>query len=203
MAKSRFLTKFPVSVNEQKYARENTINGEIKKFKTTISKRFESHYGFFSIDPANNVNFIITLRDKRNQKTYYLRIAKQHIYDSLLTFLQYRPIRREGRCTEQLYCQSERLHKLERHNGELYNSSITEVRERFDTVKTELGNAITDSPSPVSKRTAELQYNRLIEAQWKMELLSLINQSEKRLKEIKLSDIEEYEKKFPHVSSLN
>ncbi len=196
MVHERYLTKFPVVVREQKHERENSINGHKTKYESTQSKRFSSHFGFFSIDKGNNVDFVITLKDSRNRRNIYLNIAKQHLYDSLLMFLQYRPIQRASSRTEQLYCKSERLHKLMDHNSEMYNSTITEVRERFDNAKKELGNIIVDSPGPVSKRTAELQLNRLLETQWKMELLSMINESEKKIKEIKIFDIEKHEQKI-------
>lgn len=195
MVYERYLTKFPVVVKEQKHERVNSINGNKKQFKSTPSRQFASHFGFFSIDKGNNVDFVITLKDLRNKKNYYLVIAKQHIYDSLLTFLQYRPIRRAASRTEQLYCKSERLHKLMDHNGDMYNSSITNAKEQFDNAKKELGDIIVDSPNPISKRTAELQLDRLLGMQWKMELLSMINESKKTIKEIKISDIEKYEKK--------
>ena len=188
-----YICKFPASIKEQRHSHTNRYNGAVKKYKTTRSKLFASHYGFLSIDKGNNVSFTITLNDIKNGRNIYINIAKQHLYDGLLTFLQYRPIRRADSRTKQFYCRSERLHKLEGHNGEMCQSSIAEVRERYDTAKKELGDVIVDSPSPVSKRTAELQFNRLIEAQWKMELLEVIRQSEKKIKEINISDIEENE----------
>ena len=47
------------------------------------------------------------------------------------------------------------------------------------------------------KRRAELQLNRLLEQQWKMELLGSIDQSEQVLKKISISEIESKTKKIP------
>ena len=184
---SNFLTKFPIKISQKKYNEINRINGNERKYEYTKCTDFTKTYGYFSIEKNGHVDFIIKLNDNNKRITYTIVIAKQHLYDSLLLFLQYRPVKRLKERTENFYTK----HKISiTSNNDLYNDSIQNVKQQYDIAKTELKNIIDDSPDKVRKRTAELQLNRLLEQQWKMDLLSEIHKSQKTIKEISISNIE-------------
>lgn len=172
-----FLSKFPVAIREKKHSKINSINGKIKHFKDKQSFKFKSRYGYFAINSKGNVDFIIVLVDKENKINYKIKIAKQHIYDSLMLFLEYRPIERKTKRNKEFY-----IH----NNNKLYNidddfDKLTppEILERYNNVKNSLVSLIKDNSNDNRKRTAELQLERLIEQNWKMELLYEIYKSEK------------------------
>ena len=191
----KFLTKFPIVVSEKRHDRVNAINGEKKQYKEHICRQFTSRYGYFAVDRANNVNFMITLVDLKKGKNIIVKISKQHVYDSLLLFLQHRPIKKSKKQTEQLYIKDNK--KLVYDNNKLYNDTIENIKKRYYDIKNDLEGFIADTPNENMKRRAELQLNRLLEQQWKMELLGSIDQSEQVLKKISISEIESKTKKIP------
>lgn len=171
-----FLTKFSLSIREKQHSKINNINGNIKHFKDKISHRFKTNYGYFALDKKGNVVFTIVLVDKKEKKNYTIKIAKSHIYDSLLLFLQYRPIRRTVKSNKEFYVHnSNNLHNIDDDFSKL---TPPEILERYKNAKSGLEPLIKDESNDIRKRTSELQLNRLIEQQWKIEFLYEIYQSE-------------------------
>lgn len=179
MTNPKYLTKFPIGIRKKKHDRANSITGEVKHFNETNCYDFISKYGYFAIDHKNNVTFTISLVDRERKCTYNIKIAKQYLYDSLLLNLQYRPIVRKGSRTEKFYA-----HKhIKTILAEIQMNDLTplQIKERYLRVKDGLEEYIKITPDDTYKRTAELQLERLISQQWKMELLNDIYIGEKVL----------------------
>lgn len=176
-----FLTKFPISIREKKHSKVHSEKGTIKHYEEKPSRKFDSRYGYFAVDKAGSVRFIIILVDKDNKINYKINIAKQHIYDSLLLFLQYRPIQRASKANKEFFVHKNI--KLDDIYGEFSKLTPFQIRKRFEKAKTGLNDIINDESNEVRKRTAELQLKRLLDQNWKMELIYDIYLSEKLVDE--------------------
>lgn len=167
-----FLTKFPVSITEKKHSIENPRTGNTIHYDSEISHAFATKYGYFDVDRKNNVTFIITLVDRTNEINYTIKVAKQYIYDSLMLFLQYRPVERKPWRTKNFYVHNNIGPLIP--EAEMNKLTPPEIKERYMLAKGKLENFINDTPDETRKRTAELQLERMIIQQWKMELLHSI-----------------------------
>ena len=97
----------------------------------------------------------------------------------------HRPIRRDPSRNKNFYTHNNLPVLID--EAERNKLTVGDIKERFLTVKKEIAGFIDDSPTETKKRTAELQLERLIEQEWKINLLSEIAESEKIIKNLKIT----------------
>lgn len=171
------LCKFPISVRQKRHATVNRINGHVTHYETTPSYDFYTKYGYLLVDRGNNVNFVITLNNKTEGKTYIVRIAKEYLYDSIMLSLQHGSIKRNAKRKMFVHKNIKSLDKIK----ELNNLSPDEIINRFKLVKEEVDKIVPDTSNPTRQRAAEIQSIKLLEQNWKADWFREIINSERLL----------------------
>ena len=176
-----YLTKFPISISQKQHNELNPRTGETIYYKSEPCHDFITKYGYFDVDKGGNITFIITLVSIKNEISYTIKIAKQHIYDSLMINLMYKPIRREIERTKNFYVHKsiEGLIDLKEDNKLLPN----EIVKKFIQAKEGLEEYVKEVDDEILLDRAHRQLEELIRQQWKMELIHNIRLSEKIIKE--------------------
>ena len=172
-----YLTKFPISIRKKKHSRVNSITGETKNYEETPCYDFTTRYGYFTLDRRNNIKFIITLVDRKKKCNYIIKVAKVYLYESLLLNLMYRPIRKEQDYNLYVHPNIKSL----KPEFEMNKLTPLQIKERYQSAKESLEKIIENNSREKNIRTAEIQLEKLIGQQWKMELLYNIYMSEKEI----------------------
>ena len=176
-----YLTKFPISISQKQHNELNPRTGETIYYKSEPCHDFITKYGYFDVDKGGNITFIITLVSIKNEISYTIKIAKQHIYDSLMINLMYKPIARRPERTKNFYVHKsiEGLIDLKEEEHLLPN----EIVKKFIQAKEGLEEYVTEVKEEVLLDRAHRQLEELIRQQWKLELIHNIRLSEKIIKE--------------------
>lgn len=176
-----YLTKFGISIREKKYSIENPKQNTFIHFKETPSNRFATKYGYFAVDKKGNINFIISLNDRKSKTIYNIKIAKQHIFQSLLYSLQFKPVRYNKNANENFFTHKDIISLMELE--ECNDMSLDDIKEQYKKVVSGMKSLIEETDNDVRKRTAELQLENLLKKQAKMEYFYEIRLCEEMLKE--------------------
>lgn len=159
-----YVAKFPLHVMEKTRAAA-TYNSK---------SRYSKAYGYLDLDKDNRLQLYFSLVSRKD--SLRINVAKHYLYDTLLLNLMYRPIPRPRTVDDKLWLHPDaKKLRTERRFNQMPPDQIHKV---FEHSLEKMGNLVTNLTGKQQIK-ARAQFDRLVEVQWKEDLLYTLWEAEK------------------------